>query len=251
MNGLDPSRFRIVSCQGAACTPDEGFQLGVIMSKFYPNWINLFDGDPVTIPPFPIQGAIDVPRLILESKGGWRCEIATSRISVFWVWKPESESAAPTLEEFFKQTTDVFLDYHKITGLRFGRLAALANRLAKHENPAFFLASHFCKERMWKVAPLNRPETFELHAHKKFVFDNVFQVNSWARSKSGLLSEGDAQSPIVLFEQDMNTLPEDAGTKDFFDDDLRRFFGSAPKELDLVFQLYFSQESTENNESGT
>lgn len=86
-------------------------------------------------------------------------------------------------------------------------------------------------------APLNRPENFELHAHKRFVMSDEFQVNSWARSKTALLAEGEA--PIVTFEQDINTLPEAATSAKFDDDQLARFFQAVAPEFETIIKFYF------------
>jgi hypothetical protein len=107
-----------------------------------------------------------------------------------------------------------------------------------YEKPGLFLARHFCKDR-WDKAPLNRPENFELHAHKKFTLASGFEVNSWARSKTGKLSGDGDEKLIVLFEQDLNTLAEEASTRNFCEAEIKKFFGAVATELDSILGLYY------------
>ena len=100
------------------------------------------------------------------------------------------------------------------------------------------LAKHFCKDR-WYKAPLNRPENFELHAHKRFTLASDFAVNSWARSKTGKLSGDGEEKTVVLFEQDLNTLAEEAPKRDFGEVEIKKFFGAAATELDSILDLYY------------
>lgn len=117
-------------------------------------------------------------------------------------------------------------------------MAALLKRYVQHSSPGLFLAKHFCKER-WLTGPLNRPGDFELHAHKRFLLAGKFDVNSWVRSGTGIVSSGEERQPIVLVEQDLNTLSEDMETRDFTKEDIEGFFSSAATELDVILRLYY------------
>ncbi len=139
---------------------------------------------------------------------------------------------------FFGKAVEILLQYAAQLSPRIARLAALATRFSVHEKPGLCLARHFCKDR-WDKAPLNRPENFELHAHKRFTLASNFRVNSWARSKTGKLSGDGDEKLIVLFEQDLNTLAEEAPTKDFSEAEVKKFFGAAANELDSILGLYY------------
>ncbi len=115
---------------------------------------------------------------------------------------------------------------------------ALATRFSPHETPGLFLARHFCQNR-WDKAPLNRPENFELHAHKRFTLANGFTVNSWARSKTGRVSGDGDEKLVVLFEQDLNTIGEEAPERDFSEAEVKKFFGASATELDSILRLYY------------
>lgn len=100
-----------------------------------------------------------------------------------------------------------------------------------------FLAEHFCKEE-WHKKPLNRPEGFELHAHKKYKLES-FNVNSWVRSKTGHLQEEGADVSIALVEQDINTLAEESADRSFTSDEFKQFFSIVLKEFDNILQMYY------------
>lgn len=118
------------------------------------------------------------------------------------------------------------------------RVAAVVTRYGAQADPGLFLARHFCQDR-WHQAPLNRPESFELHAHKSYEHKG-FTVNSWFRAKSGLMTEPAASTKVVLAEQDLNTVPRE---KALSDDEISAFFAVCPAELDHVLALYFPEVS--------
>ena len=145
------------------------------------------------------------------------------------------------MADFLRKASEFLLGYKEFTCTRVGRLAALASRSAVHENPGLFLARHFCKGR-WDAAPLNRPQGFELNAHKVFLMGDKFEVNSWARSKTGTLSSEGTETPVVVFEQDINTLAPDAETRSFENAEIATFFAGAERELDHILSLYYPSE---------
>ena len=237
MEELTASSFKLASCQATIFTPDGDLAVSKVMKDLYPSLATRFDGEPTVLP--PAEGVPPViPRIILESTTQeWRCELSPARVNLHWL-RPKSSRACMALGDFFKEATNILLQYAAQLSPRIGRLAALATRFLPHDKPGLFLARHFCRDR-WHEAPLDRPENFELHAHKRFTLAGDFTVNSWARSKSGKLSgEGD-EKPIVLFEQDLNTLAEEASTKDFSEEEVKKFFGAAGTELDSILGLYY------------
>jgi hypothetical protein len=208
------------------------------MRDFYPGFAGLFDGEPTVLPAIPEGAPIEFPRIILESRAHeWRCELSPARANLFW---RRTKSTATHIEvaDFFRKAADPLLQYADMLSTRVARLAALATRFAEHETPGLYLARHFCKED-WDKAPLNRPENFELHSHKTYTLPSGLMVNSWARSKTGMLKAEADQRPIVLFEQDINTLAEAAPTKAFHKADIKRFFDDVGSELNTILGLYF------------
>lgn len=234
--------FRLASCQATLFTPDEEISTPKLVGGLLPRWLPTFDADPVLLP--PAEGLPrEVPRIILNStSGSWRCEIAPARLNLFWRGtKSVSPAVTPTLTEFFRDATTLLNEYADFLKTRVGRLAAVLSRYASHPSPGLFLAGHFCQER-WMTTPFNRPENFELHAHKRFSMGE-FHVNSWVRNKTGHASiESDVQ-PIVLVEQDINTLQEEADTRSFDGGDVVRFFSGVSSEFDVILRLYYPSAS--------
>jgi hypothetical protein len=88
------------------------------------------------------------------------------------------------------------------------------------------------------TAPFNRPEAFEIHAHKRFKMGE-FLVNSWVRCKSAIASSASEMQPIVLVEQDINTLAEDVPSKVFRKAEIEAFFAKVSTEARTILNLYF------------
>ncbi len=91
--------------------------------------------------------------------------------------------------------------------------------------------------RQWIEGPLRRAEQFELHAFKVFRMAGERDVNSWMRCKTASLAT--SNQPIVLVEQDLNTLQERAEEEQFNIDYIRQFFVDCQPELDRILNLYF------------
>ena len=237
MDGLDHSNFGIASCQAAFSTPPDEFAIGPIVNDLLPEWKGLFNGEPSFTPAEGLPP--NIPRVQLKSEAAdWRCAISPERIDVYW--DKTSLDARLGWKEFSARALDMLRAYKGVCRKRIVRLAVLTTRFAAHETPGLFLARHFCKER-WDTAPLNRPENFELHAHKQFKLPSGLTVNSWVRSRTGKMSKADDESVVlgILVGQDINTLSEDMPTADFSDADCQRFLEETSPELDTILALYY------------
>ena len=240
MEKLTARSFEVASCQATIFTPDGDLAVTKVMRDLYPSFAPRFDGEPTVLPPVPEGVPLEVPRIILESTSHeWRCEFSAGRVNVHWR-RAKSSEASIGLGDFFGIAIEILSQYAAQLNPRIARLAALTTRFALHEIPGLFLARHFCQDR-WDAAPLNRPENFELHGHKRFTFAKDFTVNSWARSKSGKLTGSGENKRIVFFEQDLNTLAEDAPAANFGEEEIGKFFLAAAPELDSVLMLYFPE----------
>ena len=234
---ITASDFELASCQASVFTPDGGFSAAKILKLFYPQQSVVFDASPMVLP-VPEDAPFEIPRIIFESASHeWKCQLSPVRVDVIWT-RTKSTQTKLSIGDFFRKAGEVLIQYADVLGTRVARVAGVAKRFCEHEAPGIYLARHFCKER-WDSAPLNRPENFELHAHKTFLLANEFQVNSWARCKTGLLAESAPPKPIVMFEQDMNTLAEAATDKDFQAEEVKRFLLAVAKEADVILRLYF------------
>ncbi len=238
MEELTASSFELASCQATVFTPDGDLAVSKVMKDLYPSLATLFDGEPTILPLAPEGAPPEIPRIILKSTSQeWQCEFSPARVNVYWR-RAKTTATCVVLGDFFEKATSILLQYAAQLSPRFERLAALTTRFSVYEEPGLFLARHFCKDR-WDKAPLNRPENFELHAHKRFPLASGFMVNSWARSKTGKLSGDGEEKRIVLFEQDLNTLAEEAPAKGFGEAEVKSFFGAVATELDSILELYY------------
>jgi hypothetical protein len=144
------------------------------------------------------------------------------------------------VRQFLEWAANLFGDYAQFLEARVGRMACLCSRVANAPNPGREIAEHFCRQQ-WLDGPLNRPATFELHAHKRFRMADFVDVNSWFRCKSASLkgTEGQPDTTVVLVEQDFNTLAEQLENAQFTLAEVQQFFEKAPGELQEVLNLYF------------
>jgi hypothetical protein len=229
---MKPEDFQLGSAQASAFTPDLAMSASLITSKLMPKWAGIFDGEPTILPNldgFPRE----VPRIILtNAAGNYRCEIAAARINL--IWRKKRAVDEPALPDYFAESTSVLGEYMEVVGCKVDRLAAVVSRVAPDENPGLFLARHFCRDE-WADGALNRPENFELHAHKAFDMEG-FTVNSWVRNKSATLTVDGKASRIVLVEQDLNTITGDF-SYDF--DAVKRYFAVVGPQLDQILGLYY------------
>lgn len=238
MQELTADGFQLASCQATIFTPAGDLAVSKVMKDLYPSLATVFDGEPMILPPVPEGAPTEIPRIILESTSHeWRCEFAPARVNIYWR-RAKSTQTCVALGDFFQHAVEILLQYAAQLSPRIARLAALASRFSVHDNPGLLLARHFCKDR-WDKAPLNRPESFELHAHKRFTLASDLTINSWARSKTGKISGDGDDKPIVLFEQDLNTLTEEAPAKGFSEAEMRMFFSAVTRELDSILELYY------------
>lgn len=233
-----PKDFGLVSCQASLFTPDEEVSGAKLGKGLLPSWTERFDAEPIILP--SAQGLPRaVPRLIVQSQSGqWRCEIASARINFFWR-RAAPEVAEPTLPEFFTDAQRFLHEYVAYQGARVGRVAAVLNRYVRHDSPASFLTQHFCQER-W-VTSLADVQSFELHIHRRFDL-GTFSTNCWVRNKTGTISEQGEPKPIILVEQDINTLAEDIDDKEFSENEVKEFFSAVAGEFDELLRLYYPGE---------
>lgn len=242
LNSITAKSFETAFCQATVFTPDEDLSSARLLKDLLPSLTDQFDADPTILPVQDPPLPREIPKVILQSKSGvWRCEFSSARANIFWK-KPVESTDEIALDNFFKQASKLFCDYVDQMGPRIGRVAGIIRRYADHPEPGLFLSRHFCKDQ-WYEAPLNRPENFELHAHKRFKLGNQFEVNSWVRSKTGKATSADETKSIILLEQDINTLSEEAPNRNFSKEDIANFYNLIPSEFDTILELYYPEES--------
>jgi hypothetical protein len=184
----------------------------------------------------PVSEAVPAEAIsaqLSSADGRHRLEIARARINVFRIRVDE-----PPLDlgvvgaDLASKLSDI------ATGeeAAIGRLATVATSFAESPTPAMEMARHFFQER-WLRQPLNRPQQLEVHSHKVFQLAEELRVNSWVRVKSA--NRAHDLSPIVVVEEDINTLEEERAGRSFSADEVARFFALATAEFSTILGLYF------------
>lgn len=227
--------FRLLEYQTVVFTPGLQFIQNKLLSALLGKWGELFDGDPIKLPQsqdFPPE----VPRLILRSQDSHH-ELRASGGRLDFFWRPEPEEVADVAAHL-TSSIRLCIDYLDLTRGVASRLAAVVKRVALREEPGKTLAAYFCQDR-WLHGPLDTVQEFQLHAHEVSQLQGGLNVNSWFRAKSSLLAKDG--KPVILVEQDLNTVAEEAESREFTAEELEGFFFAANPQLDRILEAYFPE----------
>jgi hypothetical protein len=228
------NEFKFNNLQGTFFAPSSRFLPTRILSKLSERFQSQFDDIP-TVLPLPDDAPPEIPRIVLKSKDKqWSLEAASWRLNYRWVQMSEAQEI--TLESFCKRFLDLVEFFVAIERPRIGRMALVLARYIIVEQPADVISRHFCRDLSQKKA-LADLANFEIHALRKARIAGRFDINSWTRFKSGQLKIPDTSSrPIVLVEQDVNTLAEEADVKEFGLDEFRDFMTASAAEAESRFR---------------
>ena len=200
-----------------------------LMSELFPKLCPQFDGSPFVMPSLPRDAPAEIPLIQFSSLDrSLAFSIARSRTSYMMETNPHKQE----LGDVLNKACQALLTFKEVANCHVKRIGVVVVNVAKQPNPAALLARHFCKNEILK-SPLNRPQNFELHAHKIYPIENSFQVNSWVRCKA-IASNSE---PLVRIEQDINTVQ--SNTSDFQDDQISNFFQLLPDEVNGIKLKYF------------
>lgn len=224
--------FEVLSLQVTIFTPALIFLPSKILQFLMEKYATIFDAAPVSVP-LPSGIPKDIPRILFSNLNKTlKLEISEARVNIFRYFQPNEDVDR---DEFYKICKSIFNDYVICTSAKIGRLALIAVKICKQENPSLALAKHFCKEQ-YIIEPFNRPQNFEINSHKKYVFRD-FDINSWVRCKAEILQEGN--SPVIFVQQDINTLAEEVETREFTISMLQRFMSIISIEQNSILEKYF------------
>ncbi len=236
MSDLRHTDFLTTLARAAIFIPSTQFAGRHIYVKLTDRWYEKFDSDPIIIPEKDVLPP-SVPVLIMQSQSGeWKLQVSRERVDI--IFDPKLPSSIDDLSKFFEEGLDYLVEFRKLFNLRVGRLAAICNRLLNQEEPGKALAKHFCREDLLS-GPLNRPEGFELHAHKTFTLYGGEVVNSWVRNKTGLRVV--SNEPVIIIVQDVNTLAEQVHEREYTDEEMKLFFTASSVELDKILSIYYPE----------
>ena len=210
-----------------------------LLAKFFPDNSADFDGDPI-IPDFPDGFPIpqEIPRITLVNKNkNLRLEISPNRSSIIYtpldIFEQNMKSS-----DFYNFSIDTFLKLLDFLRTKVYRIGTVVHRISIMDDPGIFLSRHFCQNK-WLTQPLNRPESFELSAHKVFLLGEKFTVNSWVRNKTGNLTTENDHKRVIVVEQDLNTVLNQNENKEFTNEEIDTFFNLSCSEFNYILNLNY------------
>jgi hypothetical protein len=203
-------------------------------------WAIRFDAEPVVLP-VDLDLPPNVPRVTVSSRDrAWKLEVARRRIALIWELQEGVNEVAPT--EFARIAGETLTPYLLLNQqIRTSRLGYVHTRFCEQRDAARELARFFCRDELLQ-GPLNRPESFELHAHKKYEPARMPKINSWIRWRTGI--DRFSREHGVVVQHDLNTLAEAAATAAFGLEATRAFFTTATSETDSILRLYLGVRET-------
>jgi hypothetical protein len=230
--------FTLDLVQTVIFTPDHSaFAAPKALATILAAFPDRFDGE-MQVLPLPTELSPDIPHVQLRnSDDSRRLSMAPARIDS--VWRNVPGGMALALPAAVAECAEVQERYVEGLHVRVGRVALLVHRYFPVEHPAQVLIDQFCKESS-RRAPFNRSESFEIHNHKVYSPQKPgidFAVNSWVRCKTARLVADNR--PVILVEQDLNTLASEADAARFDGARLQAFFQTAVLEVDEILQKYF------------
>lgn len=225
--------FQVQSLTASGFVAADGFNPSAALRHVLRNWSEVYDGQTTSIP-LPPGAPLDFPSVSVSSRdGAWHVEMSRTRVNLVW---RRRDGQTRNLGRTFSELAGRLVTIVEGEEASLGRLAALVTRITSVDSPGRVLARQFCRDR-WLRGSLNRPEGFELHAHKTFSLLPDLTVNSWVRTKTA--KGGSPEYRYVTVEQDINTLAEELETRRFNRRETRRMFAAASRELDAILDMYF------------
>jgi hypothetical protein len=241
MNVPRASDFRTIRVQASWFTPTLQIRPTKALAYLLTKHGDVFDGEPVTFPGVPnLQESpvVVMPQLFLNSADGKHRLVANqSRLDMF---REEGDSVSDELvTAFFGWAADLALGYLDAMQAKAGRVACYLTRVFKDEDPGMTLKRHFCQQR-WVEGPMKRNGDFELHVQERIKLGDLFEINSWVRSKTAtLIPRGGERTGVILVEQELNSLAEQMDVRSLAPEEIREFSRLAPWTLGQVLEQYY------------
>lgn len=231
--------FSTVIFQATIFTPNiSAFSTPKLLATILGKYAQIYDG-PVQALPLPEGAPPEFPRVILQSNDGvFKLEAYPTRINSF---STQSIGIKVNSEDVFNSCVEVLEHYVREVETSVDRIALVLTRVFKIEKPAQSLIEKFCKPDLQNTL-FGNSESFEIHNHKQLQIE-TFSINSWIRCKTASLTFPDSSVPVVLVEQELNTLTVEIEKRKFAVEDIRSFFNLALEEAQNILQTYFPNEN--------
>jgi len=239
---LHKDRFILTAVRVVVFTPEAAdFNPSALLAAVLSKYAKRFDGT-VQAMPLPAAASDNLPRVALASKDRvWTFTASPSRLTSSWV-RSEQETDQPVpVHGVVKHCWEPIEDHVRENNVRVGRLGLVVTRVCRTDNPAQVLVDRFCRDDVKALdspdAPLRHSTNFEIHNHKRYEPIPGLTVNSWVRCRTATL--GEDASPIVLAEQDINTLSEELEEREFSLEEIASFCRLAVDQMDSILVKYF------------
>lgn len=234
---VQPDDFTTVRILASGFVSSEDLVATSVLSTALTEWPSVYDSAPLSLP-LPAELPGEIPSVILSSKdGSYRLEGGRERVNFSWEQRGEAFAELnQTLSVFAHRLSTVF---ERANG-SIGRFGIVVTRVAAVPEPGLVLSRQFCRDE-WLQGPLNRPEGFELHAHKTFKLATDLRVNSWIRIRAALGQ--DQGYDQIAVEQDINTLVTERPERNFSRNQLQSAFTNTATELETILSQYFPTAS--------
>lgn len=230
--------FTLDLVQTAIFTPEpNAFASGKAVTAILAHFQDRFTGE-MQVLPLPAEFPHEIPRVQLQSSDNrWQLSMGPARTDA--VWRNLPPVSTETLREVTATCADMPQRYVDALSVPVARLALVVQRFCPDREPAKQLIERFCNESS-RREPFDRSATFEIHNHKVYAPQHSgvdYSINSWVRCKSGVLLAD--QQPVILVEQDLNTLAAETDGRRFDSMHIKEFFDMAAVEADQIVRKYF------------
>ena len=236
--------FKIVKFLGAIFTPDFNISNSLKIANIAVEILgDKLDGPP-NILNIPQNAPPEIPRIMLSSfDKKLNLNVSLSRTNLFSEVMPRIDSEGIDLNEYSSTSSLFFSEFQKELGIRVQRMGFVTERVKFRKDALTYIQERFCnKNQIEKGRPFNNAKRFEIHSLKNYPWQN-FNINSWVRVKYVPIVMDDRSQiePVLLVENDLNTLPiEDDAGANFTDSNIRSFFDKAQGEIEEIINLYFT-----------
>jgi hypothetical protein len=232
--------FTPEAVQAVLFTPGSSdFASGRAVATILPRFRERFDGEMQALP-LPADVPAEIPRVTLQgSDGRWRLQMGPARVDC--IWNRKSSESSTDLATIVRDCVEVLYQYVQEMSTSVGRIALVIYRVFPTDNPAQTLIKQFCNAASQRE-PFNRSEAFEIHNHKVYTPKQGISdaINSWVRCKSATTVPDNR--PVILVEQDLNSLAQELSTRRFTADEIRVFFEAASREAEDILRRYFPEQ---------
>lgn len=230
--------FTLDMVQTAVFTPEpNAFASGKAVTAILAKFQDRFTGD-MQVLPLPAEFPHEIPRVQLQSSDNrWQVSMGPARTDA--VWRNLPPASTDPLNAVAAACAEMPQRYIEVLGMPVARLALIVQHFCPVPDPAKTLIERFCNEAS-RGEPLNRSSTFEIHNHKVYAPQEGsvdYPINSWVRCKSGVLLAD--KQPVILVEQDLNTLAEEMDSRRFDVTGMKNFFEMAATEAGQIARKYF------------